>query len=232
MFGWGSANTYYNWKKEKRPVISLLEKYFTKEDLEEFLEYGTIERYEFSYLKDFEKRASEFAPFLASLVQVHEKSGDEPEIVIDYFAYATYEGLDRLIGNSSKQAYGEILIRAYDEYKKNKDFSSWLLGELLYNFNNHYPEYEGYEETIWFFIENNFLPLVKICSKYYPQYIDLVIKFCIKFNLYKYNKYLNFEDIYIKTTNINLEYDQDLGSLKFKLNYEKFKKEIQKIQQS
>ena len=38
--------TYYNWKKEKRPVITLLEKYFTQEELEEFLETGTIEKME------------------------------------------------------------------------------------------------------------------------------------------------------------------------------------------
>ena len=31
-----SINTYYNWKKENRPIINLLDKYFSKEDLEEF----------------------------------------------------------------------------------------------------------------------------------------------------------------------------------------------------
>jgi hypothetical protein len=34
------------WKKENRPIIGLLEKYFNKEDLEEFLETGAIMRYE------------------------------------------------------------------------------------------------------------------------------------------------------------------------------------------
>jgi len=38
--------SYYNWDKQGRPIISLLEKYFTKEDLEEFLESGVIERLE------------------------------------------------------------------------------------------------------------------------------------------------------------------------------------------
>lgn len=36
--------TYYNWKKEQRPIISLIEKYFTKEELEEFLKTGKVER--------------------------------------------------------------------------------------------------------------------------------------------------------------------------------------------
>ncbi len=38
--------TYYNWKKENRPIISLLEKYFTKEDLEEFLSTNKIAKYD------------------------------------------------------------------------------------------------------------------------------------------------------------------------------------------
>jgi len=36
-----STASYYRWKEE-RPIISLLEKYFTKEELEEFLETGEI----------------------------------------------------------------------------------------------------------------------------------------------------------------------------------------------
>ncbi len=36
--------SYYNWDKQGRPIISLLEKYFSKEDLEEFLERGDIKR--------------------------------------------------------------------------------------------------------------------------------------------------------------------------------------------
>lgn len=35
-----------NWKNEKRPIISLLYKYFTKEELEAFLETGKIKRQE------------------------------------------------------------------------------------------------------------------------------------------------------------------------------------------
>jgi len=35
--------SYYNWANDKRLVIAFIEKYFTKEDLEEFLETGTIQ---------------------------------------------------------------------------------------------------------------------------------------------------------------------------------------------
>jgi len=41
-----SKNSYWNYKKQERPIISLLEKYFTKEELEEFLSTGKIENLE------------------------------------------------------------------------------------------------------------------------------------------------------------------------------------------
>lgn len=42
-----SINTYYNWKKENRPIIELLNKYFSKEELIEFLETKRIKKQEF-----------------------------------------------------------------------------------------------------------------------------------------------------------------------------------------
>lgn len=41
-----TVRTISNWKTEKRPIISLLEKYFSKTELEEFLETGGIEKFE------------------------------------------------------------------------------------------------------------------------------------------------------------------------------------------
>lgn len=32
--------SYYNWNKQERPIINLLEKYFSKEDLAEFFKNG------------------------------------------------------------------------------------------------------------------------------------------------------------------------------------------------
>ena len=41
-----SEGAYYKWKREKRPIIVLLEKYHSKEELEEFLETGKIQKQE------------------------------------------------------------------------------------------------------------------------------------------------------------------------------------------
>ena len=38
-----SIPTYYNWKREKRPIVGLLEIYFSIKDLNDFLEKGLIE---------------------------------------------------------------------------------------------------------------------------------------------------------------------------------------------
>ena len=49
--------TYYNWKNEKKPIINLLEKYFTKEDLQEFIETSKIEKQErLNELLEIEKK--------------------------------------------------------------------------------------------------------------------------------------------------------------------------------
>ena len=41
-----SRNTFYVWKREDRPIISLIEKYFTEEDIEEFLNTGKIHKFD------------------------------------------------------------------------------------------------------------------------------------------------------------------------------------------
>ena len=41
-----STRSYSNFSKQKRLIIHLLEKYFTKEDLQEFIETGKIEKQE------------------------------------------------------------------------------------------------------------------------------------------------------------------------------------------
>lgn len=41
-----TRQTVYNWKREQRPIITLITKYFTKDELEEFLNTGHIARLE------------------------------------------------------------------------------------------------------------------------------------------------------------------------------------------
>lgn len=41
-----SPKTVSNWKKENRPIMIFLHKYFTKEDLQEFLKTGKVSKLE------------------------------------------------------------------------------------------------------------------------------------------------------------------------------------------
>lgn len=41
-----NPSTFYTWKKQNRPIIKLIEKYFTNEELEEFLSTGKIDKFE------------------------------------------------------------------------------------------------------------------------------------------------------------------------------------------
>jgi|GEM_PF-5130120 len=110
LFGWGSTNTYYSWKKEeKRLIIKLLEKYFSKEDLKEFIETGKISKIEksnqiydrllfdtvkkyfnaFSSL-DFESRHEPFIDFY--IFFLHMLTKNEPMSLTDhiYFCISRY----------------------------------------------------------------------------------------------------------------------------------------------
>ncbi len=41
-----SRQSWNNWKKENRPIVLLIEKYFTNQDLQEFLDTGKISKFE------------------------------------------------------------------------------------------------------------------------------------------------------------------------------------------
>lgn len=41
-----SEGAYYKWKRENRPIIQLIDRYFSKDDIEEFLKTGKINKFE------------------------------------------------------------------------------------------------------------------------------------------------------------------------------------------
>jgi len=59
-------NTVTNWKKEEKKGLTLILKYFTKDDLQEFLEYGTIEKFDFAFanIQNYSVQAAEFVNVL------------------------------------------------------------------------------------------------------------------------------------------------------------------------
>ena len=109
--------TYYNWKREQTPVLSLLEKYFTKEDLEEFLETGTIERMEADTTQ-----ASELINKLKK-----------------YYKVGTSQELGERIGVAKTMAnYAGVPIKTIQEWKQTKpELISMIIQSLIKKENNN-----------------------------------------------------------------------------------------------
>jgi len=77
LFGF-SRQSWNNWKKEKRPIITLLEKYFTDLDINEFLEHGKISKYEL--IKDIDSKELEY------LIKNQNSSNERLHELIKFFS--------------------------------------------------------------------------------------------------------------------------------------------------
>lgn len=109
------------WKKEKRPIITLLQKYFTKEDLEEFEETGAITRMEkVKSLKDMDDIFFEITHKIKvhridlilrefNRVGLNSRQTIEQE---DYFSYF-YEFLQ----NSNLEEWSTYVLRSFQNKK-------------------------------------------------------------------------------------------------------------------
>jgi hypothetical protein len=71
-----TLSSYYNWDNQNRPIIQLLEKYFSKSDLEEFLEFGAIKKFE--------------------------NIKNDNDLFIEYVKYNLLEKLDRIFATKGK----------------------------------------------------------------------------------------------------------------------------------
>ena len=109
-----SERSYYTFKKQGRPVIRLLETYFSKSDLEEWIEYEKISKLDI--LKDFE-----------AILQ-----GSK----LDYLKFVSEELNFTLEHDSFTDLYYKLLIYLYDMQKlENADITSvWIMGDALPGF--------------------------------------------------------------------------------------------------
>ncbi|MDN5112624.1 hypothetical protein PJV97_09730 [Aliarcobacter butzleri] len=111
-----STRSYSNFNKQKRLIITLLEKYFTKEDLEEFIDKNKVSRYEFineySFLCCIQ--------FLEKLKLLRIKSSPSRYIYeYNYFHYFTNFILDYIkngYNNENKQWNGTTNLHLFQNY--------------------------------------------------------------------------------------------------------------------
>lgn len=138
LFGF-TKSTFYNWKKEKRPVIMLLEKYFSDDDLKEWNEHKKIQKLD--NLKLLNKTADEIVINFFYEKYTNNFINDEfAEIIFPEYIQNENQYVEK-----RKKVYQEMLSKRLDEEKK----------EELDSYQNFYPEFNKRGLTK-FIAESNF----------------------------------------------------------------------------
>ena len=119
-----SLKTISNWKKEKRPIINLLLKYFSKEDLQEFIEFGKINKFEnnnsiqeYFIETNKNKYIQSFKSTSPSLRSIYEES-----IKDFYFYFLTNLKNKKNFFSSTDYEYESNFIEKYDFNKALSDY--------------------------------------------------------------------------------------------------------------
>jgi len=111
IFGF-SRPTWNAWKKENRPIVSMVEKYFIDEELEEFLNTGKIRKFDFM-MDNFLKNKNE------NMQKLNEIFGDGFSLAHDSFHH--------------------FLFSLFVNIKKNESFSLSIFTQFVeFYFSNHH----------------------------------------------------------------------------------------------
>lgn len=182
LFGFSTRNTLVDWQKEptKRPIISLINNYFSQEDIRQFLEKGKIDRLD--YLEDckdvtdyiikevFDECQSkrqvpemqEFGKFLESIQDVRmEKT---------WIEFKEFAQKEKEIWDWIKKEFAQYLI------KNDIDIESHLI--IISDFYRHFPishRYYFIKNFMWIFmptIQDNHLSQIKKIYASLPPYIQ------------------------------------------------------------
>jgi len=170
------VTTYYNWKREdNRPILKLIERYFTDEDIEEFLEKKAIGKWEFlkhSYNREMNENIIAFKNILDDigmlLIGKDDKNLDDVSILfLKTILYLSTEAnpsrfynISELIMIYAKKKEGELsdsiieLNKIVSSRVHNKSFIPFLyqLGrnDLMDLFNDKPFEFKKYDIEHYF----------------------------------------------------------------------------------
>jgi hypothetical protein len=111
-----TRNTFYVWKREGRPIIALLERYFTKNELNEFLETKKIERFEHSTLLEDVQLILERKYFPAFWFSIKDDTTEET-IRNEWFRYFEF-----------MFAYFDLIFKF--EFEDGNDFHKYILENI------------------------------------------------------------------------------------------------------
>jgi hypothetical protein len=100
-----TRNTFYVWKRENRPIINLLEKYFSDEDLEEFLENEKISKLDITqkFIEQRNEKINLYIEFI-SRIEIHD---------LDFEIDEAYMMI--LLNYDNKRSFFQNCIKKMDE---------------------------------------------------------------------------------------------------------------------
>lgn len=198
LFGF-STQTYFNWKKEQRPILTLLAQYIPKNDLEEFLETGKVSKFEM--VEEFKMLLQGAKLDYLGFLTKNLKHSNKLDVFTDfYYRFLVYTNEIR---NNPKDSD----IEFQNIFQLNDALPSFLIKNNFTNLNememyklqykirqiNHMDQ--NTTNLILLNISNDFQFLVKqtigqISDEYRKSGIIHSLMFCI----YKYHPNLNYEE--------------------------------------
>ena len=115
-----STRSYSNFAKQKRPIIKLLEKYFDKDDLEEFIEKERINKFEklnFLYEQVIHKNSKIYLDSFTTNFN-YLKLSTSHSIFIDFYFYFLFKLKEN--NNLFKEQFNNLLNTLLHDYLMNK----------------------------------------------------------------------------------------------------------------
>ena len=194
-----SLKTISNWKKEKRPIINLLLKYFKKEDLEEFIETGKILRLEDN--KDQEllnNEASKIYNHFISALYLKDKSLLKLFLVVINNANETSANLNLNFIDLVFQTEGN----EKDKINLLKEFNKTVQNNnILFFYSIKFMIQNKFENILYAFGDNK---IAKDLS-FIVNYIQFFLEIFYKIDYIKWQEFEKNESIHLRDYEFNLD---------------------------
>ncbi len=166
-----SDKTYYNWKNQNRPIVKLLEKYFEDEDLSEFIEKGTVDKFEklnFLYENIVCKNEKLYLDSFTSNFNYNKLSSSHTIFIDFYFSFLLdlkeKESLIKFQFNSLlNNSLHNYLIKKYKKTILDDEYCDKLINDLKKDYEE--IEKKDFDENTYNSLKKEIIETVDILNK-------------------------------------------------------------------
>lgn len=194
-----SRNTYYVWKREKRPIIELIDKYFQDNEITEFLETGRISRLENNRDQELlNNEASKIYNHFISVLYLKDKSLLRLFLVVINNANETSANLNLnfidLVFESEGSKKDKInLLKEFNKTVQNNN--------ILFFYSIKYMFLNNFENILYAFGDNK---IAKDLS-FIVNYIQFFLEIFYKKDYIKWQEFEKNESIHLRDYEFNLD---------------------------